>query len=42
MRGGIPTEVAELKGLRYLYLNENKLTGQVPPELGDLPELRHL
>lgn len=37
--GPIPSELAELTGLRRLWLYSNKLTGEIPPEFDNLEEL---
>ena len=37
-----PTGLAKLTKLRFLRLGNNQLSGEIPPELGDLPDLRWL
>ena len=34
--GAIPVEITRLTALRELFLNHNRLTGPIPPELGNL------
>ncbi len=40
--GEIPTEVADLSGLRLLHLRSNELVGEIPEELGSLANLERL
>ena len=42
LAGGVPPEIAELDGLRRLFLNHNRLTGPIPAWLGDLTGLTQL
>ncbi len=42
LAGGVPAEMAELDGLRRLFLNHNRLTGPIPAQLGDLAGLTQL
>ncbi len=42
LNGTIPPEIARLRGLRTLNLEDNELVGGIPPELGSLPELEIL
>ncbi|KAL2234950.1 UNVERIFIED_CONTAM: Piriformospora indica-insensitive protein 2 [Sesamum indicum] len=39
LTGGIPESIAELKGLRFLGLNDNQLTGNIPQKLASLPNV---
>ncbi|XP_051122389.1 piriformospora indica-insensitive protein 2 [Andrographis paniculata] len=39
LTGGIPDAIAELKGLRFLGLNDNNLTGEISPKLANLPNI---
>ena len=39
LTGTVPAELANLAGLRYLWLNRNELTGTIPPGLGSLPDM---
>ncbi|GFQ01366.1 piriformospora indica-insensitive protein 2 [Phtheirospermum japonicum] len=42
LTGGIPESMSELKGLRFLGLHDNMLTGDVLPELENLPNISAL
>ncbi|CAN6177882.1 unnamed protein product [Urochloa humidicola] len=37
LSGAIPTEIVSMKNLSMLYLDDNALSGHLPPELGNLP-----
>jgi len=39
LSGPIPASITNLKSLRVLRLNDNKLTGTIAPELGSLAQL---
>ena len=42
LTGTAPAQLAELTGLRFLWLHSNALTGAVPAELGSLSNLEQL
>ena len=42
LTGSLPTEVGNLTGLIWLYLDNNQLGGSIPASLGDLTVLREL
>ncbi len=42
MRGGLPSELGNITGLKSLDLHGNYLSGEIPPELGDLISLESL
>ena len=42
LTGAIPTELGNLSGLTYLFLDLNQLSGTIPSELGNLSKLKSL
>ena len=40
LTGTIPSELGNMVGLKYLFLNRNQLEGNVPTELGFASSLR--
>jgi len=42
LAGSIPSEIADLFVLKFLFLSSNKITGTIPPAIGKLTELEQL
>ncbi|KAK3254682.1 hypothetical protein CYMTET_36111, partial [Cymbomonas tetramitiformis] len=40
--GTLPTELGELTGMMYLWLNNNNLEGTLPTQLGALTQLTNM
>jgi hypothetical protein len=40
LNGVIPKEIAELSELSDLYLNVNNLSGEIPPQIGNMSNLQ--
>ncbi|PQM35909.1 putative inactive leucine-rich repeat receptor-like protein kinase [Prunus yedoensis var. nudiflora] len=38
----IPTQLCQLKSLKWIYLGYNNLSGQIPEQIGNLVQLNHL